>query len=95
VLKEILLLIVNVLLKTLNSMNNHGINIVIVNHGSVLHQIILLVIVLYLLNAWITVIIVLMSIVVIIVLLITIGMVNNVNTKILLLYAWITVFLVL
>ena len=37
-LKEVLLLIVNVLLKTLNSMNNHGINIVIVKHGLVIIQ---------------------------------------------------------
>jgi hypothetical protein len=88
-------MIVNVLLKTLNTMKNHGINTVIVNHGSVMNQIILLVIVLYLLNAWTTVGIVLMSKVVISVNKITTGMVLTVNTKILLLYAWITVFLVL
>jgi len=86
---------VNVLLQTLNSMKIHGINIVIVNHGTVIHQIMLLVIVLYLLNAWTTVCIVLMSKVVISVNKITTGMVLTVNTKILLLYAWITVFLVL
>jgi len=86
---------VNVLLQTLNSMKIHGINIVIVNHGTVIHQIMLLVIVLYLLNVWTTVGIVLMRIVVISVNKITTGMVLTVNTKILLLYAWITVFLVL
>jgi len=95
VLKELLKMIVNVLLKTLNFMNNLGINIVIANLGLVIHQIILLVIVLYLFNALITVIIVLMRLVVIIVLMITFGMVLTVNTKILLLYAWRTVILVL
>jgi len=43
--------IVNVLLETLNSMQNHGTNIVIVNHGWVMNQIGLLIVVNYLFNA--------------------------------------------
>jgi hypothetical protein len=88
---------VNVLLITLNIMKNHGINIVIVNHGSVIIQISLLIFVNYkeIFNAWTTVIIVLMRIAVIGVLKITIIMVITVNTKILLLYAWMVVILVM
>jgi predicted membrane chloride channel (bestrophin family) len=79
--------IVNVLLDTLNFIKNHGINIVIVKHGSVINQISLLIVVNYLFNAWTTVIIVLMRLAVISVLKISILMVMTVNTKILLLYA--------
>jgi hypothetical protein len=92
---ELMLLIVNVLLKTLNIMKNHGINIVIVNHGSVIQQIMLLINVNNLLTALTTVITVLMSKAVTIVLKITIIMVITVNTKILLLYACQVVILVL
>jgi len=79
VLKEVLQQIANVLLETLNSMNNHGINIVIVNHGMVIIQIILIIFVLnklVLLNAWNSVTLVLMLILVINVLLDIFGIIT-------------------
>jgi len=96
VLKVLLKTIVNVLLKTLNSMNNHGIDIVIVNTGSVMNLITLQIVVNYLFNAWTTVKFVLMRLAVICVLMTTIIMVIIVNTKILtILYAWKVVILVI
>lgn len=94
-LQELLLPIVNVLLQTLITMKHHGINIVIVNHGSVIHQITQQIVVIYLLHACQTVLIVLIQLAVIIVSKTTSLMVLIVNGKILLLYAQIGVILVL
>jgi hypothetical protein len=98
VLKELLLPIVNVLLQTLNSMNNHGINIVIVKLGSVINTIPIQIVVNYLLNALTTVNIVLMIIAVMRVIMATLliqMVIVNGNLLILVLYAWKVVILVL
>jgi hypothetical protein len=96
VLKELLLPIVNVLLQTLNSMNNHGINIVIVKLGSVINTIPIQIVVNYLLNALTTVNIVLMIIAVMRVIMATLLiLLVNVNGKnLLVLNAWKVVILV-